>query len=156
MRCSLTWKGESEKVGVHSLIISCQLDTIRGLVGRKSIALLNLFSSFGICVCQYFITNLKVTNMKEIQQGNLLVSRGIVVKTVNRTYWLLATESKFYEAQLSWTSTWTIFSFQSFQWKFHELSENILVVWSEHLFLQLTKQTTGWTKSRPPCFQNSE
>ena len=31
-----------------------------------------LFSYFDICICQYFITNIKVTNMKEIQQGNLL------------------------------------------------------------------------------------
>ena len=39
-----------------------------------------LFSCFGICICfcifmywyLYFMTNIKVTNMKEIQQGNLL------------------------------------------------------------------------------------
>ena len=44
------------------------------LFHQVSIALLNwlLFSSFGICIRQYFITNIKVTNMKEMQQGNLL------------------------------------------------------------------------------------
>ena len=41
-----------------------------------------LFSYFDIFICQlYIITNIKVTNMKEIQQGNLLGQMGILSRS---------------------------------------------------------------------------